>query len=104
MVIVQVTLEEAESALEQEEAKVTRAQMEVAAVKQEVERRLTEKDEELEGLRYEHCSLLARLVVGHSLWQLQYEGRRTCIKLYLMCMQPFAGGVAAKSDYSRQCC
>jgi len=48
----QVTLEEAEAALEQEEAKVERALADVAAAKEETERRLMEKDEEFEGLRY----------------------------------------------------
>ena len=48
----QVTLEEAEAALEQEEAKVERSLADVAAAKDEMERRLTEKDEEFEGLRY----------------------------------------------------
>jgi len=44
-------LEEAELAIEQEEAKVTRSQMEVIAIKQEIERRLVEKDEEFETVR-----------------------------------------------------
>ena len=47
----QVTLEEAEAALEQEEAKVERALADVAAAKDETERRLAEKDEEFESLR-----------------------------------------------------
>jgi len=48
----QVTLEEAEAALEQEEAKVERSLADVAAAKDEMERRLTEKDEEFESIRY----------------------------------------------------
>ena len=48
----QVTLEEAEAALEQEEAKVERSLADVVAAKDEMERRLTEKDEEFESLRY----------------------------------------------------
>jgi len=53
----QVTLEEAEAALEQEEAKVERSLADVAAAKDEMERRLAEKDEEFESLRYaRHCS------------------------------------------------
>jgi len=47
----QVTLEEAEAALEQEEAKVERSLADVAAVKDDMERRLLEKDEEFESLR-----------------------------------------------------
>ena len=48
----QAALEEAEAALEQEEAKVQRAQLEIAAVRQDIDRRLAEKDEEFENTRY----------------------------------------------------
>jgi len=48
----QSALEEAEAALEQEEAKVQRAQLEIAAVRQDIDRRLAEKDEEFENTRY----------------------------------------------------
>uniref|UniRef100_Q7M4G5 Myosin, sarcomeric (Fragments) n=1 Tax=Schistosoma mansoni TaxID=6183 RepID=Q7M4G5_SCHMA len=41
----QAALEEAESALEQEEAKVQRAQLEMSQIRQEIDRRLAEKDE-----------------------------------------------------------
>jgi len=47
----QATLEDAEVALEQEEARVERAQADVAAIREEMERRLVEKDEEFEGVR-----------------------------------------------------
>jgi len=47
----QAALEEAESALEQEENKVLRSQLELSQVKQEIERRIKEKEDELEGLR-----------------------------------------------------
>eukprot|EP00092_Neocalanus_flemingeri_P014216 GFUD01015336.1.p1 GENE.GFUD01015336.1~~GFUD01015336.1.p1 ORF type:complete len:1946 (-),score=553.34 GFUD01015336.1:197-6034(-) len=47
----QAALEEAESALEQEENKVLRSQLELSTVKQEIERRIKEKEEEFEGLR-----------------------------------------------------
>ena len=50
----QAALEEAESALEQEENKVLRSQLELSQVKQEIERRIKEKEEELEGLRKTH--------------------------------------------------
>ncbi|XP_072168144.1 myosin-16-like isoform X1 [Diadema setosum] len=49
-----VALEEAEAHLEVEEAKVIRAQLEVTQIKQEVERRLQEKDEEFEVTRKNH--------------------------------------------------
>merc|ERR1719474_283617 len=47
----QSALEEAESALEQEENKVLRSQLELTQVKQDIERRIKEKEEEFEGLR-----------------------------------------------------
>jgi len=47
----QAALEEAEAALEQEENKVLRSQLELTQVKQEIDRRIKEKEEELEGLR-----------------------------------------------------
>ena len=48
----QVTLEEVEAALEQEEVKFERSLAEVVDAKDEMERRLTEKDEEFKSLRY----------------------------------------------------
>merc|ERR1712002_1286581 len=50
----QAALEEAESALEQEENKVLRSQLELSQVKQEIERRIKEKEAEFEGLRKTH--------------------------------------------------
>ena len=44
-------LEEAEGALEQEENKVLRAQLELTQVRQEIERRIAEKEEEFESTR-----------------------------------------------------
>ena len=44
-------LEDAESALEQEEAKVLNAQNEISHMRQEFERRLAEKDEDFEATR-----------------------------------------------------
>lgn len=53
---VQVTLscflQEVEAALEAEESKVTRAQLELTQYKQEAEKRIADKDEELENIRY----------------------------------------------------
>lgn len=51
---IQLALEEAESALEQEESKVLRAQMELATVRQEIDRRIHEKEEEFETTRRNH--------------------------------------------------
>merc|ERR1712045_158151 len=47
----QAALEEAEGALEQEENKVLRAQLELTQVRQEIERRIGEKEEEFESTR-----------------------------------------------------
>merc|ERR1739844_794429 len=54
----QAALEEAESALEQGENKVLRCQLELSQVKQEIERRIKEKEEEFEGLRKTHQKAL----------------------------------------------
>merc|ERR1719379_2718503 len=47
----QAALEEAEGALEQEENKVLRAQLELTQVRQEIERRIGEKEEEFLGMK-----------------------------------------------------
>merc|ERR1711962_1065954 len=47
----QAALEEAEGALEQEENKVLRASLELTQVRQEIERRIAEKEEEFFGLK-----------------------------------------------------
>merc|ERR1711915_960347 len=51
----QSALEEAEGALEAEENKVLRAQLELGQVKQEIDRRVAEKDEEFENTRKNHA-------------------------------------------------
>merc|ERR1712004_504162 len=48
---VKAAYEEAEGALEQEENKVLRAQLELTQVRQEIERRIGEKDEEFMGVK-----------------------------------------------------
>ncbi|CAL4070934.1 unnamed protein product [Meganyctiphanes norvegica] len=50
----QAALEEAEAALEQEENKVLRAQLELSQVRQEIDRRIQEKEEEFENTRKCH--------------------------------------------------
>merc|ERR1712180_579150 len=50
----QGALEEAEGALEQEENKVLRAQLGLSQVKQEIDRRIAEKEEEFENTRKNH--------------------------------------------------
>ena len=47
----QSALEEAEAALEQEENKVLRAQLELGQVRQEIDRRIQEKEEEFDNTR-----------------------------------------------------
>jgi myosin heavy chain 6/7 len=47
-------LEEAEAALEQEENKVLRGQLELSQVRQEIDRRIQEKEEEFENTRKNH--------------------------------------------------
>jgi len=50
----QCALEEAETALENEENKVLRSQLELSQVKQEIDRRVHEKEEEFDGTRKVH--------------------------------------------------
>ena len=52
----QGTVEAMESALQQKESKLERALMDVIAMKQEMDKRIAEKDEELQGVRYVFCS------------------------------------------------
>merc|ERR1712212_845111 len=51
----QGALEEAEGTLEQEENKVLRAQLELGQVKQEIDRRVAEKEEEFDNTRKNHA-------------------------------------------------
>merc|ERR1719282_173001 len=50
----QTALEEAEAALEQEENKVLRAQLELGQVRQEIDRKIQEKEEEFDNTRKNH--------------------------------------------------
>merc|ERR1719495_286114 len=51
----QAALEEAEAALEQEENKVLRAQLELGQVRQEIDRKIREKEEKLDNTRKNHA-------------------------------------------------
>jgi len=51
----QTALEEAEGALEQEENKVLRAQLELGQVKQDIDRKISEKEEEFDNTRKNHA-------------------------------------------------
>lgn len=44
-------MEDAEGALEQEENKVLRAQMELGQIRQEIDRKISEKEEEFDNTR-----------------------------------------------------
>merc|ERR1712142_7869 len=57
----QSALEEAEAALEQEENKVLRAQLELGQVRQEIDRRIQEKEEEFDNTRKNHARAMESL-------------------------------------------
>merc|ERR1712235_41283 len=57
----QAALEEAEAALEQEENKVLRSQLELANVRQEIDRRVAEKEEEFNNTRKNHARAMESL-------------------------------------------
>merc|ERR1719402_988747 len=57
----QTALEEAEGALEQEENKVLRAQLELGQVRQEIDRRVAEKEEEFNNTRKNHIRAMESL-------------------------------------------
>merc|ERR1711933_599361 len=57
----QAALEEAEGALEQEENKVLRARLELSQVRQEIDRRVAEKEEEFNNTRKNHARAMESL-------------------------------------------
>merc|ERR1739844_252098 len=57
----QAALEEAEAALEQEENKVLRAQLELGQVRQEIDRKIQEKEEEFDNTRKNHMRAMDSL-------------------------------------------
>merc|ERR1719347_847961 len=60
----QGALEEAEGTLEQEENKVLRAQLELGQVKQEIDRRVAEKEEEFSNTRKNHARAMDSLAAS----------------------------------------
>merc|ERR1719170_123971 len=60
----QAALEEAEGTLEQEENKVLRAQLELGQVKQEIDRRVAEKEEEFNNSRKNHARAMDSLAAS----------------------------------------
>merc|ERR550534_1931569 len=57
----QNALEEAEAALEQEENRVLRAQLELGQVRQEIDRKIQEKEEEFDNTRKNHARAMESL-------------------------------------------
>ncbi|XP_072833156.2 myosin-7 [Pogona vitticeps] len=57
----QAALEEAEASLEHEEGKILRAQLEFNQIKADIERKLTEKDEEMEQAKRNHMRMVDSL-------------------------------------------
>merc|ERR1711876_1674 len=60
----QAALEEAEGALEQEENKVLRSQLELSQVRQEIDRRVAEKEEEFNNTRMNHQRAMESLAAS----------------------------------------
>ena len=67
----QKALDEAEAALEAEESKVLRAQIEVSQIRSEIEKRIQEKEEEFENTRKNHQRALESMQVKYwlSFWE-----------------------------------
>ena len=63
----QKALDEAEAALEAEESKVLRAQIEVSQIRSEIEKRIQEKEEEFENTRKNHQRALESMQVKYCL-------------------------------------
>merc|ERR1712130_288435 len=78
----QAALEEAEGALEAEENKVLRAQLELGQVKQEIDRRISEKEEEFNNTRKNHGRAMESLQASlESEQRAKAEGLRIKKKL-----------------------
>merc|ERR1712134_203553 len=78
----QAALEEAEGALEAEENKVLRAQLELGQVKQEIDRRISEKEEEFNNTRKNHGRAMESLQASlESEQRTKAEGLRIKKKL-----------------------
>merc|ERR1712177_189837 len=60
----QAALEEAESALEAEENKVLRAQLELGQTKQEIDRKIAEKEEEFNNTRKNHARAMESMAAS----------------------------------------
>jgi len=74
----QAALEEAEGALEQEENKVLRAQLELTQVRQEIERRIAEKEEEFEMTRKGYAKALDGM---QSALEMETKGKAEAMRM-----------------------
>ena len=74
----QQALEEAEAALEIEESKVMRAQLEMSTVRQEIDRRIQEKEEEFENTRRNHARALESM---QATLEAESKGRAESMRL-----------------------
>merc|ERR1711962_233150 len=74
----QAALEEAEGALEQEENKVLRASLELTQVKQEIERRIAEKEEEFEMTRKNYMKALDAM---QSALEMETKGKAEALRM-----------------------
>merc|ERR1719317_1056096 len=63
----EIEKEELQAALEKEENKVLKGQLELSQVKQEIERRVHEKEEEFEGTRKVHLKAIENMQVAYEL-------------------------------------
>merc|ERR1711931_620966 len=74
----EAALSEAEGALEQEENKVLRAQLELTQVKQEIERRIAEKEEEFEMTRKNYMKALDAM---QSALEMESKGKAEAMRM-----------------------
>uniref|UniRef100_A0AAF5I0Q2 Myosin motor domain-containing protein n=1 Tax=Strongyloides stercoralis TaxID=6248 RepID=A0AAF5I0Q2_STRER len=74
----QTALEDAEAALEAEESKVMRAQIEVTQIRSEIEKRLNEKEEEFENTRKNHQRALESMQAS---LETEARGRTELLKM-----------------------
>lgn len=78
--LLQQALDDAEAALEAEESKVLRAQVEISQIRSEIEKRISEKEEEFENTRKNHQRTLESMQVGFLYKIFIYN---TCVDLVL---------------------
>jgi len=75
---IQQALDEAEAALEAEETKVMRAQVEVSQIRQEIEKRIREKEEDFDNTRKNHQRSLESM---QATLESEAKGRAEALRL-----------------------